>query len=281
MLPTIGFLETYTLMMIIGIVAVFVLLEIYYRKINPNKKHMLEVEFCGVIAIAIGIVGAYLVQNLYDFINDPSHYHWNWSLTFYGGLLFGVAAFFAVYFLYTRKRTGGILFSEVFVIGPAGITIAHGFGRIGCFLSGCCYGMKTDAWYGVTFPGMDHKVVPTNLFEAIFLFLLTTVLLVLVIKKKGKYNFPIYLVTYGIWRFFIESVRDDYRGSFVTGLTPSQFWSILLVLAGIGLGVATYLLGKKAIPTSQEDAKSAEKKSDADIDSKEQDVPVSGVELDK
>ena len=43
----------------------------------------------------------------------------------------------------------------------------------------------------------------------------------------------IYLVSYGVWRFVIEFFRDDYRGNLIPGITPSQFWSIIMVVAGI------------------------------------------------
>ena len=43
----------------------------------------------------------------------------------------------------------------------------------------------------------------------------------------------VYLIGYGVWRFLIEFVRDDERGAFIPGLTPSQFWSILMVIGGI------------------------------------------------
>jgi phosphatidylglycerol:prolipoprotein diacylglycerol transferase len=43
----------------------------------------------------------------------------------------------------------------------------------------------------------------------------------------------VYLIGYGIWRFLIEFVRDDDRGQFIPGLTPSQFWSILMVIGGV------------------------------------------------
>ena len=45
----------------------------------------------------------------------------------------------------------------------------------------------------------------------------------------------VYLIGYGIWRFFIEFIRGDVveRGKFVPGLTPSQFWSILMVIGGV------------------------------------------------
>ena len=53
-------------------------------------------------------------------------------------------------------------------------------------------------------------------------------------KFRFNCNFGLYAVTYGIWRFLIEYARDDYRGSFIPGLTPSQLWAIVMVVLGIG-----------------------------------------------
>ena len=45
----------------------------------------------------------------------------------------------------------------------------------------------------------------------------------------------VYLIAYGIFRFFNEYLRADDRGEFVGGISPSQFWSILMVVIGVGL----------------------------------------------
>ena len=228
-----GLIESYTVMMIVGIVAALALFEVYFRKIlkEPGGK-VFYLEMDLILAIAIGLAGAYLMQNLYDFIQDPAHYHWNWSLTFYGGLIFGVGSFLIIYYFWVRKHYPGSC-EKIFWIAPSSICLAHAFGRIGCFLAGCCYGLPTNEWYGIQFETTAEKVIPTNLFEAIFLFALSAVLILLAIKKKTPYGLSLYLVAYGIWRFFIEFARGDYRGSFIPGLTPSQFWSILLALLGI------------------------------------------------
>ena len=80
-----------------------------------------------------------------------------------------------------------------------------------------------------------YKTLPVQLYEAIFLFLLFAVCLVLYMKKDFKYNLPLYLVAYGIFRFLIEFVRDDNRGELIGAVTPSQFWSILMVVIGVAL----------------------------------------------
>jgi prolipoprotein diacylglyceryltransferase len=117
--------------------------------------------------------------------------------------------------------------------------IAHAFGRIGCFFAGCCHGPETDAWYGIymyaTSLGKKATVVPTQLYEAIFLFALCAVCFLLVWKKKFRHNLSVYLIAYGIFRFCLEFVRADDRGQFLGSLTPSQFWSIVMIIAGIAL----------------------------------------------
>ena len=119
----------------------------------------------------------------------------------------------------------------------AAVPIAHSLGRIGCLTAGCCHGAKTDAWYGIMMHGGEGyaKYVPTQLFEAIFLLLLFAVLFINA-YRGGRYNLPIYMAGYGAWRFIIEYVRDDYRGSIGTDLvTPSQLIAILMILGAVGV----------------------------------------------
>ena len=229
-----GVIESYSVMLILAFIAALVLFEVYFRKIikEPGEK-VFYLEISVISTVIMGLIGAYVIQNLYNFIQDPSSYHWTWALTFYGGLIFGIPTFFLIYNLWAKKHYPGS-WEKILWIAPSCVTLAHGIGRIGCFLEGCCYGIETDAWFGIKFETTATKVVPTNLFEAIFLFLLAGVLLFLAIKKHCPYGVSIYLISYGVWRFCIEFVRGDYRGSFIPGLTPSQAWSILLVLLGIG-----------------------------------------------
>jgi phosphatidylglycerol:prolipoprotein diacylglycerol transferase len=94
--------------------------------------------------------------------------------------------------------------------------------------------------------GETTKVVPTQLFECAFLFVLAAVMMVLFFKFKFNCNFGLYAIAYGIWRFLIEFVRDDYRGQFLgTAITPSQFWSIVMVVLGIAYFFVYKYLFKK------------------------------------
>ena len=111
-------------------------------------------------------------------------------------------------------------------------------------MAGCCHGKPTNAWYGismdtgirsVTGEVIMQKVVPTQLFETIFL-LIVFLYLVSRIKDNQTYCLQFYMCIYGVWRFIIEYLRDDYRGTTVIdSLTPSQFTALLMVLGGIML----------------------------------------------
>lgn len=242
MLPSIGFIDSYALMIVLGVLMCFVYLHIYYGK---NRKSLITIiELNAIIAIIIGIIFANLFQNIYDFIDHPETFSWSWGLTFYGGLIGGVGGFLGAYYLYFKNKYGAYL-KELLIVAPSMITIAHGFGRIGCFLAGCCYGKETTSWLGVKFPHLHEKVLPTNLYEAIFLIILSVILLLLAIKLHYKYNFSIYMISYGIFRFIIEYFRGDYRGSFIGGISPSQFWSIIILIGGIIYGILIYLINKK------------------------------------
>lgn len=246
MFPSLGFIEdTYSVMYFLGVIAALVLFEIYLRKHHKVKsKDIYYLEMSLIIAVLLGIVLSYSLQNLYNFIDDPEHFEWRWTSTFYGGIIGGGLGFFIPWFFWGRKHyPEGTKYA--LIIAPASIALAHGIGRIGCFFAGCCYGIETEAWYGIQFPGHDHKVIPTNLFEAIFLLILSAVLIYNAFKEDYKYNFPTYFIAYGLWRFIIEFVRDDYRGSFIPGITPSQFWSILLFLAGIIWVIVALIFEKK------------------------------------
>lgn len=244
---TIGSLSVwpYGLCMGIGIVCCFVFLYFTMVKKNYNDEAIDKTLIIGACATGFGVFMAAVVQGLYSLI-DGKGFSLS-SMTFYGGLIGGVASFLGVWNLYVYviapraqskllKNNMNAALSDSIPFIPIGITIAHAFGRLGCAMYGCCHGGETDAWYGIYMyvKGVYTKVVPTQLWECFFLVALSLIMALLYFKFRFKYNFPVYMISYGVWRFIIEYVRTDYRGEFIPGLTPSQFWSIIMVVGGIG-----------------------------------------------
>lgn len=229
-----GLFYMYGLMIAIGILAALSLLFYFGKKKGVEEKFIDFVFYNGIVSIAIGFFSATLFQSVYNYIANPeAGFHFG-GMTFIGGAIGGILCFLVIYFILKKRFKTSFLRVQSFA--PCAILIAHGFGRLGCLFAGCCHGAETDAWYGIhmhTNAFGYAKVVPIQLFEALFLFALFGICFYLVMKKDFKYNFTIYLVCYGIWRFVIEFFRADHRGEFVSGVTPSQFWSIAMVVAGV------------------------------------------------
>jgi len=229
-----GVIDSYSALVVIGLVAAFVLLFVFLRYKKTTQSEIIDIIICGSFAVVCGLIFSILFQNLYVFIQDSNSYQWTWGMTFYGGLFGGVLGYLLIYRFFIRKHSTGDV-SKVLIIAPACITVAHAIGRIGCFLEGCCYGLETSEWYGLFFPAIGKKVIPTQLFESAFLFILSAVLIFLAFKKSFKYTFIIYLISYGIFRFLIEFIRGDDRGAFMGIFSPSQIWSMVIVVLAIPL----------------------------------------------
>ena len=143
------------------------------------------------------------------------------GLVFYGGL-FGVLITIAIY---THQDTS--LKKRAYMLCSPAIPLFHYFGRIGCFLTGCCYGKEYTIphYFGI----IEIDRIPVQLIEALAEFVLFIVLL-LIEKIKPKANLlQIYLMSYAVIRFLTEFLRgDDIRGHWL-GLSTSQWISIFII----------------------------------------------------
>ena len=145
------------------------------------------------------------------------------------------------------------------ILGPA-MALAHAFGRISCFMEGCCYGKPAPDWFplAVRFPDKAQAskafystisdgpmpVYPVQLFESAGNLLMCGILLLLLRKRKyaGTVG-AVYLVLYGVMRFLLEFMRGDHDpNDFILGLTPSQFIAVALAIPG---GVILYRIALK------------------------------------
>lgn len=168
------------------------------------------------------------------------------GLVFYGGL-FGAMLGGVIYLKHDRTKPDWRAYLDV--CAPA-IPLFHVFGRIGCFASGCCYGIECDSFGFTTSNAAVEscngvKRFPVQLLEASLNLILFAVLLVLFLKFWKKWRegsfIRLYLILYAVIRFSDEFLRGDtYRGIYF-GLSTSQ-WISLAVLLAMGL---TFLLRRK------------------------------------
>lgn len=201
------------------------------------------------LAISLGVAlgTSYLFDGLFHSLaeGEPTF----GSITFIGGLMGGLASFILL-LKYAVKTTGPQLLKILNTV-IVGVVLAHAFGRIGCYLAGCCYGIPTESFLGVDFHAGESvgSVLPTNLYEALFLFGLFAALNF--VKSFKNREFSVYLMAYGTFRFLIEFIRGDDRGSlfgfiqtaYNTYPTPSQYLSLIM----IGIGVYLFIKHQKKI----------------------------------
>ena len=154
------------------------------------------------------------------------------GFVFYGGLIGGVLALFLTGKL-LHLPTLQYLKKYIFLI-----PWMHGFGRLGCYMAGCCYGIPYDGPGCVIFPENSLapagiKLFPVQLTEAVFLLIISVSLFFMWKKQLQDYTIPVYLIAYGILRFSLEFLRYDEERGFLWFFSTSQWISILLIAAGI------------------------------------------------
>ena len=229
----------YDVFLCLGIISAVIVCDVFLSKRKvPEKVQSFYLISGGISAIA-GIFGAELFQSFFNYLKFGEFELG--GMTFYGGLIVGVATFFLAEFLvgglFFKENEHKKYFGDLIEVSPCCITLAHALGRIGCLTAGCCHGGKTDGIFGVYMivpDGEAGKYIPTQLYEAIFLLCLFFVLTYL-FRKNKKINAVVYLLSYGAWRFFIEFFRADERGALLPYLTPAQAISLVLITVGFVL----------------------------------------------
>jgi phosphatidylglycerol:prolipoprotein diacylglycerol transferase len=142
-----------------------------------------------------------------------------------GGLLGGYAAVELAKHVMGYQRATGDLFA---VVTPVGIML----GRVGCWIHGCCQGVACrPAWFTMRdSTGQDRwPAVPVEI--AFNLLALTGVLVLRKKKLLPGQHFHLYLIAYGIFRFFHEFLREEPR--VVMGLTGYQIASLAVFALGL------------------------------------------------
>ncbi|MBQ4061508.1 MAG: prolipoprotein diacylglyceryl transferase [Christensenellaceae bacterium] len=227
-------IPSYGLMLLAGLLLGCALYLITAKKYSFDRKVMLNMLLFAVVGGFIGSKLLFIIVE-WDKVFVPGAAFMNIinsGYVFYGGFI-GAALMILLY----AKKSGRSIYELSDTFLPC-LCLAHAVGRAGCFLAGCCYGCETKSSIGVYFPEGGYapsgiKILPTQLFEAVFLLILAAVLVKILFSSKKKGNVTIvYLFAYSVWRFFIEFYRMDERGN-VGILSTSQFISIFIFIFAV------------------------------------------------
>jgi len=240
------FISSYAVTAAIGVFAAGITAMVRYKKLTGSNYPMLIVLLFSTIGILLGGSILYGITRI-----EYWHYIFEaedlWTairligvifggLVFYGGLLGGMLV--AGIIIKINKYPGELITD---VAAPSA-ALFHAFGRIGCFLGGCCYGIESDFGFVFTHSLNESangvRRLPVQLFESGYEFILFFVLSYLLKKEKLKGRlFSLYLLLYAVFRFVIEYFRGDIYRGFIFGLSTSQFISIFIVI-----GASVYMM---------------------------------------
>jgi phosphatidylglycerol---prolipoprotein diacylglyceryl transferase len=208
-----------------------VLLSIYLMR-RENRLHPIApgetISDLVFVTLAGGVAGSrlyYVLQNWDWYGAHPLHIFaiWEGGLIFYGGVLAaGIAAA-----LFMRKKNIPVIQGLDF-LAPY-VALSQAFGRIGCFLNGCCSGKFCDLPWAVSFPSGPEHVHPVQLYESFYLFGLFFLLQRL--KRSFGGIFALYLTAYAGGRFLIEYFREGNPA--YAGFTYNQWISLAALVIGI------------------------------------------------
>ncbi|MBE5874426.1 MAG: prolipoprotein diacylglyceryl transferase [Lachnospiraceae bacterium] len=227
-------------------------------KYGVAKEDIVYGSIYGALGLIVGAKAVFFLTKLPDIIS-----HWDLfcklikhapieaisyafgGWVFYGGL---IGTFLGILRYSRHFKVPVTPFLDVFA--PF-IPLVHGFGRIGCFLAGCCYGIEYHGPFSVQFPFNEfmpelHEVprFPVQLLEAGLNFVMFGVLFTLLRKRKMLQGrmLGVYLIYYVVARYFLEMLRGDINRGKVGVFSTSQLISLLLV------PVAIMLLTGKVLP---------------------------------
>lgn len=228
----------YGLMIGIGIIAAYLLTEYRTNKRKLDSDVLLSIAVWGVVGGLIGAKLLYYITIWDEILESPKRLlDIGDGFVVYGGIIGGVLGGYLV------SRVKKIPFFTYADLVLPSVALAQGFGRIGCFLAGCCYGMPTDSAFGIIFTNSDFapngiRLVPTQLISSGLDFLHCALLIWAAgrIRTPGRVS-ALYLIFYSAGRFVLEFFRGDLIRGTVGALSTSQFISVFIFAAGILLWI--------------------------------------------
>ncbi len=245
-------LSGYQFFYITGVVFTVLVVLILSRR---EKFDLIETINYLIFGIIAGVSGTKIYAVSATFLSDPGLSVKDPSILIYtlksGGVFYGgIFAIIIFAIFYTRKFFRGSEW-RVFDITVIGGALGHVFGRLGCFSAGCCYGLPTELPWGIKFPFQGksvHKfhdtfIHPTQIYEAVLNLLNFSILLLIWRKRKFEGQiFSLYLINYGLIRFFVEFFRNDGGRGYIIkndlrllSLSIPQLISIILIVSGFFL----------------------------------------------
>lgn len=219
-----------------GLSALLFFVSVRVEQLKKNRKIAFNIVLILMIA---GFLGGRIFHIIYE---EPAYYlespwqvfaFWNGGFVFFGGL---ILSWLSVWSYCKWQKLTFLDWADFFA--PV-LSLGHAIGRLGCTMAGCCFGSYCSLPWAVD----GRHPAPLYLMLA-ELCIFTLLMLLELLDRKKKFIprpgflFFLWLLLHCTVRFFVEYIRDDFRGSFwpVPGfgdLSVSQLISLILMLISI------------------------------------------------
>jgi phosphatidylglycerol---prolipoprotein diacylglyceryl transferase len=230
-------LYSYGFMIALGVLVSFLYARTKVKKFGIDNDKLSTLYVWAILAGFVGGRLFYFFEDIQRYIDQPSLMLRisGGGFVFYGSVLFVIPTI--IWWLRRNKVPTRPFLDIMAFVGP----IVQSFGRLGCFMAGCCHGKVCHNSLGVTFDNpasmaepLNTPLYPTQLFD-IGINLIILLVLYLVSKKQqfAGQLMLIYLMLYAIGRSINETYRGDEERGFVFNgvLSHSQFIAILIFIA--------------------------------------------------
>ena len=241
----VGFIHirSYGLMMAVAFVVGTFLALREARRLSLDEDKVVNVILVTLVASVLGARMLYVLEHLPEFRREwtSALALWQGGLTLYGGVAAGTFAG-----LVAARRMKLPIWIIADALTPA-LALGTMFGRIGCFLNGCCYGRPTALPWGVVFPHDsfatlefgNQPVHPSQLYNAVA----GLWLFVIFQSLRGRFRVPgvmfwTFIATFALIRIPLDLTRAYEVDAVlmrvgVTDITESQFMSSVMALFAV------------------------------------------------
>lgn len=217
------------------------------KELNIAREKIIYGAFIVCLAAFIGGKFFFFLENPKLYFGKPLNMlgSLNSGFVFFGSSIFAIPTM-----LWYFKRNNWPVLQMFDIMAFVGI-ITQLFGRLGCLMAGCCYGIPTEGWMGIVFSNpksaapLNIHLHPTQLYEitligsiGIFLFWF---------KDRKRFHGEVwflYLILYSSGRIFTDMYRGDLEKSYIVQniLSHSQLISIIFIIITV---VLYYLFNAK------------------------------------
>ncbi len=228
-------IRMYGVLLMLGFVAGLYAASWRARRVGLPPQLVMDLGVWVIVAAMIGAKLFYMAFEWRDFVaawrmDGPRSLRQ--GFVFYGGFIGACVA--TVVFARHRRVP---LWKLADVMAPS-VALGHAFGRVGCFMNGCCYGSACSLSWAVQYPAghlaHSHPTHPVQLYEAAGnLLIFAGLSWGFGRRKRDGQIWWWYVLGYGVMRFGVEFFRGDYETLYAGVFTNAHLVASVMIALSI------------------------------------------------